>query len=265
MFNPKLFASGAGLLGVGALFGWAITADRWEQKTRLALADFDDIQDSLRKKTRRIIELEERISNLEQENRIVAAFETEEEAQEHLKELSTPGAVIDEIQEEEPAFPPGETEEETRTNLQRLISTYTGSDNEVNNEALINRAVVSSATKVPPFVISRELYAWDEEEGDEYSKNTLSYFPVQRVLLDEEEDPIEDIDNYVGWKNLRRFGDESGDPDVVFIRNRRLETDFEVVKKEADELPLHVKYGMGKAEFNTNRAAGLIKFREEDV
>ncbi len=92
----------------------------------------------------------------------------------------------------------------------------------------------------------------------------MTYFPAHRTLLDDGQEPIEDVNAYVGWKNLNRFGDESGDSDVVFIRNRALLTDFEVVREEDSDLPLHVKYGMTLPEFEVNKASGILKLRPED-
>jgi hypothetical protein len=73
------------------------------------------------------------------------------------------------------------------------------------------------------------------------------------------------VGNTLGWKNLSQFGGESGDPDTVFIRNQRLETDFEVVRDDESPLPLHIQYGMGKEEFKVNKAAGTLRLRDEDL
>jgi hypothetical protein len=83
-------------------------------------------------------------------------------------------------------------------------------------------------------------------------------------LLDDDNDPVDDIAGMIGWRSLSNFGGESGDPDVVFVRNDRLLSDFEVVRDDESELPLHVKYGMSEEEFKTNKAAGTLKLRRED-
>lgn len=163
---------------------------------------------------------------------------------------------------EEQVVPPGETEEETRSKLQDLIDQYTASPQEA---AAFTEAAYKEVTgqNFQPFVISQAEYAWDEE-GQAYDKETLTYFPRERVLVDDDEEVIDDVRGVIGWPNLNRFGDESEDADIVFVRNRRLNTDYEVVRDEENRPPLHVRYGMPREEFNTHKAAGTLRLREED-
>lgn len=239
-----LIASGVGLFGLGALVGWAFTADRAEVKMRSNVEDLEELKERLRSKSIRIGELEAELDVVRNPEEIESGGKIEEVS-------------YDDIPQESP--------EETRENLQKLINTYTSNPDDV--DTFVDRArqvVAEGANDVPPFVISRAKYSWDEEEGDEYAKITITYYPTHRVLLDDDQDPVDNVDALVGWRNLNRFGDESEDPDVVFIRNRRLETDFEVVREEG-ELPTHVKYGMPRSEFEANKNAGRIRFREEDM
>ena len=171
---------------------------------------------------------------------------------------------IEEQEEAEAAFPPGETPEETRSNLQAIIDQYTANPQDRDNFVEHSSASLEPDYQ-PPFVISQEKFAYDEDEGDEYDKLTLTYYPDDRVLLDEDDEVIDDINYTVGWRNLSQFGTDTTDADVVFIRNRRMRTDFEVVRDAESPLPLHVKYGMGKEEFQVNNAAGTLKLRREDL
>lgn len=157
-----------------------------------------------------------------------------------------------------------ETVEETRSNLQRLIDQYVPTDDD--NEAFVAHAAVTTEVidKTPPYVISQALFAYDEE-FEHFDKITLTYYPSARILLDDDQELISDIPAHVGWKNLNRFGDQSEDKDTVFIRNKRLMTDFEVVRETEDDLPLHIRYGMDKETFAATKAAGLLKFRPEDL
>ena len=41
---------------------------------------------------------------------------------------------------------------------------------------------------------------------------------------------IDDINGTVGQDNMKRFGHGCDDPNVVFIRNEKLATDFEVLR-----------------------------------
>lgn len=242
----KFIASGAGFFGLGALVGWAITADKAERKLKNNVQEFEIMTQQLRKKTHRITELEVELDELkDQESGLLAV-----------------GGEIEDVAFEEI---PEETIEETRGSLQKLIDQYTSNQDDVDLFTERAGAVMDGFEDTPPFVIGRDKYAWDEEEGDEYSKITLTYFPNHRILLDDDQDPIDDVETMVGWRSLNQFGGESGDPDVVFVRNRRLETDFEIVRETDAEIPLHVKYGMPRSEFETTKAAGLLRLRAEDV
>lgn len=77
-----------------------------------------------------------------------------------------------------------------------------------------------------PYVIHTEEYS-NEEAG--YSQSTIMYFPNDDILLDENDDILEEVEMYVGMHNLTRFGERSGDQNVVYIRNPRIEHEYEVV------------------------------------
>src|SRR5436190_9050954 len=254
--QSKLIVTAVGSFGLGALVGWVITADRADRL--------------LRDTERNIFFLEERTSNLESFIDNVTGLKNETSSWEenpnqpalldlHSSESEEPIATIEVPNDD---VPEGETPEETRTNLQNIINAYTA-DPDVQEEFVDKAIRAKEYDKSPPFVISREEFAYGEE-GQHFEKITLTYYPRDRVLLDDDEDPENDIPQIVGWRSLQQFGGESGDPDVVFVRNRRLMTDFEVVKEEDTELPLHVKYGMNKEAFRVSKAAGLIKLRQED-
>lgn len=272
--QTKLIATAVGAFGLGALFGWAVTADIHERRFRALEVEFDE---AIGEKTRHIWALQDRaeaiwLQNKQPSSTVGEATITVDPNQTELIDIHVWDAEetieADEapyldtpVYEEDDGVPEGETPEETRTNLEKLIAEYTA--NQDARDDFVDVATESTNDKTPPFVISRFVYAYDEE-GTSYEKITLTYYPDDRVLLDDEEDPIEDVGNTVGWRNLSQFGNESEDPNVVFVRNRRLETDFEVIKEDDAQLPLHVKYGMEKEEFRVHKAAGLIKLRQED-
>lgn len=270
--NAKFIASGAGFIALGAILGWAVTADLNEEKIRNLTEENEELVGALRSSQREAIRL--RLDNSDQKE-IISKFEDalDKETGFADDENSAGGTseeivLVEEIEnvnyDEIPIVPEGETVEETRANLQQMISQYTNSEDD--QEIFVRRAenVVVATKYDPPFVISQEKYAWDEEgEGDDYAKQTFRYYPRQQVLLDEDSEPVDDVDAYVGWRNLRRFGDESGDANVVFVRNRRLEMDIEVELVEDEDLPLHVKYAMPKVEFESQKAMGKIQMSED--
>ena len=72
-----------------------------------------------------------------------------------------------------------------------------------------------------------------------YDKVTLNYYD-DGILEDEMSDYlIDDIDGTIGLDSLNRFGEgtEDGDPDVVFVRNEKISTDFTVIRQHRDFIP----------------------------
>lgn len=249
--EKKLIFTALGAFGFGTLVSWAITTDIYERQFKQQ----EEMLDDLRQRVDNAVARQKASETLES----IAIKELDV----NLDQISMDDIEIPEsTQEENGVVPEGETPEETRTNLQQLIDAYTANPDAQQDFAdMATRSI--EVDNAPPFVIPKATYAWDDV-GEHYAKVTLTYFPRDRVLLDDDEDPIEDIASTVGWRNLNQFGGESEDPDVVFIRNHRLETDFEVIKEDERQLPLHVQYGMDKEVFQANKAAGQIKLRQED-
>lgn len=80
-----------------------------------------------------------------------------------------------------------------------------------------------------PYVISQEEFL--QAEAD-YRQTSITYYAGDGALADENDQEIPIIDPIVGEDNLERFGHGSGDTRVVYIRNEKLETDFEVVMSD---------------------------------
>lgn len=241
-------------VGAGAAVSWAVTADIYEKKAKEERFAYAQL---LADKTEHIWALQQRLDNplIEHVDELpgqlpIDAFE--EKVETAVQELK------DELPVEEPT-------EDTGTpigpNVQTLIDEYTADPDAQEHFAQQTRAAAESEHSAP-YVISRDEYAYGPD-GEHYEKITLTYYPRERVLLDDD-DPVTNIVGDIGWKNLNQFGGISEDPEVVYIRNDRMETDFEVVKEEDAPLPLHIKYGMDKEEFRVNKAAGTLKLREED-
>jgi hypothetical protein len=252
--NKKLLVTAVGAFGAGALISWAITADIYENRFKQERAGYDEL---LGNKTDHIFALKARLDNPVNDNNEPATLRVNTWVMEHTSDDVNPDQMtVEDIVVTE------ETPEEARSNLQKVIDEYTA-DPEAQQDfaSMVGRSVETDNS--PPFIIPKVEYAYDEE-GEDYAKITVTYYPRDRVLLDDDDEPIENVNDVVGWRNLTKFGVEPDDPYVVFIRNRRLTTDFEVLMEDESPLPLHVKYGMEKDEFRASRAAGLIKLRQED-
>lgn len=80
-----------------------------------------------------------------------------------------------------------------------------------------------------PYVISRDSY---ENEYLDYHKENLVYFVKDEVLSDDHDEIVEQWIRVIGDEALISFGEGSDDEDVVFVRNHRMRTDFEIVRED---------------------------------
>lgn len=78
-----------------------------------------------------------------------------------------------------------------------------------------------------PYVISEGEHS---ENEDNFDQIVLTYFALDDTLVDEDEKPIDDVDGMCGTENLKRFGQGSGDPNVVFVRNEQRAIDMEIIR-----------------------------------
>lgn len=105
-------------------------------------------------------------------------------------------------------------ESEDINEYKKLASVYKNDEKEKGGEAMANE----------PYVIK------PEEFGDsDYDLVSLNYY-ADKVLVDEDDNPIEDIDYLVGEDSLKHFGEY--EDDSVFVRNDNLKTDFEILLVE---------------------------------
>lgn len=79
-----------------------------------------------------------------------------------------------------------------------------------------------------PYVISAEEFL--ENETD-FTQINLTYYAGDDVLSDEEDRTV-DNKSVVGENNLQKFGHGSKDRNVVYIRNPRFKTEYEVVRSQ---------------------------------
>ena len=79
-----------------------------------------------------------------------------------------------------------------------------------------------------PYVIHVVEY---HESNLHFDKSTIYYYDLDDTLVDENEEPIADVDAIIG-DGLMRFGDGSDDPDIVYVRNEKLGIDYEVIRVE---------------------------------
>ena len=79
-----------------------------------------------------------------------------------------------------------------------------------------------------PYVITQE--ELDVNEFD-HEHVLLTWFSAgDETLVDEDEKPIDDVENTVGRDNLTKFGRGSGDANVVYVRNEARGVDYEIIQ-----------------------------------
>ena len=73
-----------------------------------------------------------------------------------------------------------------------------------------------------PYVISPDEFG----ELDDYDTISLTYY-ADKVLTDENDEPIDDVDDIVGLDSLETLGEY--EDDSVFVRNDRMKADYEIL------------------------------------
>lgn len=256
----KRIASLIGAASVGAVYAWAWTEDRAERRARQMAKDYTtlvaDVQGIISENvylTQQLGSANDRIDDLE--HRIAAATPVEVTPEVSLRDVAEATPEV----EDGPEPTDAQLEAQT-TELRNLIAPYVA-DEQAQEDFMLQarQQLQGEALSDPPMVISQEEYAHDEE-GQDFDKHTIHYYGKYQTLLDEEDEviPQSEIENVVGFRSLRRFGDKSNQPDVVYVRNKRLEIDYEVVLLEDDDLPLHVQYNMDQPTFETMKATGKL-------
>lgn len=78
-----------------------------------------------------------------------------------------------------------------------------------------------------PYIITSDEFT---NENLHYDKVTITYYSEDDVLADENEEIISDTDYLIGDDSLTSFGEGCDDPDIVYVRNERISTDYEIIR-----------------------------------
>jgi hypothetical protein len=89
------------------------------------------------------------------------------------------------------------------------------------------------------YIISIEEFS---NERPEYDKISISYYETDDTLADETDEIVPDVETLIG-EALLCFGDQSDDPDVVYVRNECISIDYEIIRlhKSYQETVLGIK------------------------
>lgn len=254
----KKIAQLVGAAAVGGAYAWAWTEDRAERRARRMAEDYIKLVEDVQKLIAENVHLDTQLSSANDRIDTLEHRLNPDEPVEITAEVSLRD-VAESVEETAPEPTDAEIEAQT-TELKNLIAPYVA-DAQVQEDFMLQarQQLTAEALSDPPMVISQEEYSHDDE-GQDFAKQTIHYYGKHQTLLDEEDEVVAqaDVEKTVGWRSLRRFGDKSNQPDVVYVRNKALETDFEVVLLEDDDLPLHVQYNMSQPEFDTMSKAGKL-------
>lgn len=85
---------------------------------------------------------------------------------------------------------------------------------------------VAKRTAADPYILHKDEFFADERGFNQY---TVTYYAGDNMLADQEESPVYNHDQILGEL---RFGHGSGANNVVYIRNERLRSEYEVLREE---------------------------------
>ena len=86
---------------------------------------------------------------------------------------------------------------------------------------------IAGRSKTQPYVIHQNEF---EEVFPEYQKLAWTYYAGDDILSDENDEVVVRPELVVGKENLYKFGHGSDDPNIVYIRNDRLELEWEITR-----------------------------------
>jgi hypothetical protein len=87
---------------------------------------------------------------------------------------------------------------------------------------------VEEAEPDHPFEIPEAAFGELAEEG--FQTISVTFYEADRTLCDDKDSPLRDVVGTIGTMNPKGLSPElSGDPHIRYVRNRRLEVDFEIL------------------------------------
>lgn len=88
-------------------------------------------------------------------------------------------------------------------------------------------AEMAQRTSTAPYIIHQDEFATNETE---YGQSTLTYYSGDKILADEDDTVVNNVDDLVGEDNLKRFGHGTDDMNILFIRNPVIEVEYEICR-----------------------------------
>ena len=151
-------------------------------------------------------------------NEIVETLEYDNVQYDDISETTTEVEVEIEV-EETPTDEPWPFE---KTNVFQHSSTYGQEDFDYEEE-------VKKRTPDAPYIITKDEFMNNETS---FQQITVTYFNGDDVLADDKDQMINDKERTVGETNLDKMGYGSDDPNVLYVRNDRMEIEFEILNSD---------------------------------
>lgn len=120
---------------------------------------------------------------------------------------------------------PGEAEEGVVVNVTNVFTEAEANDTWDLAEEMKNRS------EQVPYIISNEEFLIGEKD---YDQESMTYYEGDGVLADERDQMVPESDEKVGDGNLQRFGHGSKDKNMLYVRNDKMELDFEIALSEGE-------------------------------
>jgi hypothetical protein len=113
---------------------------------------------------------------------------------------------------------------------------------------------VAARSEERPYVISEEEFFQNDQDFEQWS---LTYYEGDDVLCTEKDEVIEDVDAMVGEENLKKFGLESKDMHLVYVKNNKRGLDFEIARSRG-------KYTVEVLDLEDEAPRPATRFRGSD-
>lgn len=143
--------------------------------------------------------------------------------------------VIDQLMKPQEEF---EEEEENTANTELRVGTAPESVKEVTKRDYTKFAKSSLADLVKPYTVGEarskqdniRIISLDEYDTLLTNKELISYYEGDTTFCDSNEENIPNPEDFFGPNVHLHFGEDSGDPDIVYVRNENNGTSYEITR-----------------------------------
>lgn len=170
---------------------------------------------------------------------------------------------VEKVLAEEGGLPPGEPYDEVidEQQIEKIETQLHESRNVFKDPTFDLEEEKQYRTSDKPYIITHDEFFEAELEFD---TSRVTYYELDDTLTDEHDKPITDVNGTIGDDHLVRFGSGSKDNNIVYIRNEKLQCDYEVVKSTGSYLEevLGMEADQDRELKHSNRNAQLNRRRE---